>query len=107
MEHSYAVIATGGKQYRVKVGQRCKFEQLAGEPGSTVAFDKVLLVANGEDIQVGAPYVQGTQVKAEIVEHGRAKKITVIRFKRRKKYRRKLGHRQYFTEVRITGIDAA
>jgi large subunit ribosomal protein L21 len=103
-QSAYAIIASGGKQHRVKVGQRYKFETLDGEPGNTVEFDKVLLVADGDKVNLGAPFLANSKVLAEIVQHGRAKKIHIIKMRRRKNYRRQQGHRQNFTEVRITSI---
>ncbi len=101
---AYAIISAGGKQHRVKVGQRCKFEKLTGEPGESVEFDKVLLVATGDDVQVGAPFIGNAKVIAKILQHGRGDKVTIIKMRRRKGYRRKQGHRQDFTEVEITKI---
>lgn len=106
-QSAYAVIEAGGKQHRVKVGKRYKLEKLIGEPGESVAFEKVLLVADGDKIQVGAPYLEQAKVEATIVEHGRGEKVTIIKLRRRKGYRRKQGHRQYFTEVEVTHIPAA
>ncbi|MDX1320395.1 MAG: 50S ribosomal protein L21 [Oceanospirillum sp.] len=100
----YAVIKTGGKQYRVKEGDTLKIEKLELETGSTVDFDQVLLVANGEDVKVGAPLVDGAKVSAEVVNHGRGDKVTIIKFRRRKHSMKRQGHRQWFTEVKITGI---
>ncbi|MCO7222884.1 50S ribosomal protein L21 [Pleionea sp. CnH1-48] len=102
----YAVIQSGGKQHRVKEGQLVKLEKLDIETGSSFEFDKVLLVGSGEDLKVGAPYVDGAKVTAEIVSHGRGKKVNIIKFKRRKHHMKKMGHRQWFTEVKITGISA-
>ena len=102
----YAVIETGGKQYRVSEGQAIKFEKLAVEPGAKIHFDKVLMVANGDSIQVGSPYISGGTVTAEVLSQGRGKKVKIIKFRRRKHYRRQMGHRQYFTEVKITAISA-
>lgn len=102
----YAVIETGGKQYRVSEGQAIKFEKLAVEPGAKVHFDKVLMIADGDKIQVGAPYITGGQVSAEVLSQGRGKKVKIIKFRRRKHYRRQMGHRQYYTEVKITAIKA-
>lgn len=104
---AYAIISAGGKQYRVKVGQRCKIEKLEGEPGESVELDKVLLVAAGENVQVGAPYLEQTKVIAKILQHGRGDKIRIIKMRRRKGYRRTQGHRQDFTEIEITKIQAA
>lgn len=103
----YAIIMTGGKQYRVKEGQVLQLEKLDIEAGDAVEFDKVLLVAEGDKVTVGSPFVGKAKVTADVVEHGRGKKITIIKFKRRKKYRRKQGHRQDFTAVKITKIEAA
>ncbi|OOV87146.1 50S ribosomal protein L21 [Oceanospirillum linum] len=100
----YAVIKTGGKQYRVKEGDTLKIEKLELETGSAVDFDQVLLVANGEDVKVGAPLVEGAKVSAEVVNHGRGDKVTIIKFRRRKHSMKRQGHRQWFTEVKITGI---
>jgi large subunit ribosomal protein L21 len=100
-----AVIRTGGKQYQVKEGDVLRVEKLAGEPGSTITFDEVLMVG-GDKPKFGQPLVSGAQVKAEIVAQDRAAKIIVFKFKRRKKHRKKQGHRQYFTQVKITGVKA-
>ncbi|MBE9396989.1 50S ribosomal protein L21 [Pontibacterium sp. N1Y112] len=102
----YAVIVSGGKQYRVQEGQTLKLEKLAVEQGANVEFDRVLLVGNGDDIKVGAPVVEGAKVTAEVVEHGRGKKVHILKFKRRKHHMKRQGHRQWFTEVKITGINA-
>lgn len=100
----FAVIESGGKQHRVEEGEILRLEKLAAGPGETVTFDRVLLVAQGDDIKVGTPFVDGGEVTAEVVGEGRGEKITVIKFKRRKNYHRKQGHRQSYTEVRVTGI---
>jgi len=100
----YAVIETGGKQYRVTEGQSIKVEKLDGEAGSNIDLDKVLMVADGENITVGAPYVKGGKVTATIKSHGRGKKIHIIKFRRRKHYQKEQGHRQHYTELQITGI---
>ena len=102
----YAVIETGGKQYRVTEGQRIKVEKLAADEGATIDMDKVLMVANGDDIKVGAPYVDGGKVTATIKAHGRGKKVMIIKFRRRKHSRKTQGHRQSYTEIEITGIKA-
>ncbi|MFC6670986.1 50S ribosomal protein L21 [Marinobacterium aestuariivivens] len=102
----YAVIVSGGKQYRVQEGQTLKLEKLPAELGSSVEFDRVLLVGNGEDVKVGAPVVDGAKVTAEVVEHGRGKKVQILKFKRRKHHMKRQGHRQWFTQVKITGISA-
>lgn len=102
----YAVIRTGGKQYRVAEGARLKVERLDAEEGAKVTFDEVLMVGNGDDVKVGAPLVKGGKVTATVLSQGKAKKIDVIKFKRRQGYKRQLGHRQPYTEVEITGIKA-
>ncbi|XKF15876.1 50S ribosomal protein L21 [Halomonas sp. BLK-85] len=102
----YAVIKSGGKQYRVEEGQTLKLEKLEIPTGETIEFDEVLLVAEGDDVTVGVPLVEGAKVSAEIVDHGRAKKINIIKFRRRKHSMKRQGHRQWFTEVKITGISA-
>ena len=99
----YAVIRTGGKQYRVAEGDVLRVERLDAEQGASVSFDQVLMVG-GETVRVGAPLLQGSSVTAEVVAHGRSRKIPVVKFRRRKNYLRRHGHRQQFTEVRITGI---
>ena len=101
----YAVIQTGGKQYRVSEGDTVRVEKLAADEGATVELDKVLMVADGEDIKVGAPYVDGGKVTAKIKSHGRGKKVNIIKFKRRKHHLKRQGHRQWFTELEITGIN--
>jgi large subunit ribosomal protein L21 len=104
----YAVIRTGGKQYRVASGQVVKVERLDGDVGETVAFDQVLMVGDdGGEPQIGAPLVEGAQVTAEVLEQGKAPKIIVFKKKRRKNYRRKRGHRQLQTVLRIRDIAVA
>jgi large subunit ribosomal protein L21 len=103
----YAVIQTGAKQYRVSEGQRLRVEKLAGNPGDAISFDQVLLVGGGDSPQIGQPVVKGAKVSAEIVAHDRGKKIIIFKFRRRKNYRRKSGHRQPYTELKITGISLA
>ena len=100
----YAVIETGGKQYRVSQGQRIRVEKLNADEGATVDLDKVLMVANGEDIKLGKPYVDGGKVTAIIKAHGRGKKVMIIKFRRRKHHQKVQGHRQSYTEIEITGI---
>jgi large subunit ribosomal protein L21 len=102
----FAVIKTGGKQYRVAPGDTLRVETLEGEKGSVLQLSNVLLVDNGGDIKVGAPTVEGASVTAEIISHGRAKKIIVFKHKRRKSYRKKNGHRQNYTELKIKEISA-
>jgi large subunit ribosomal protein L21 len=103
----YAVVKTGGRQYRVEPGDTIDVERLAGEVGETIELNPVLLVGNGDDITLGTPAVDTARVTAEIVEHKRGKKIVVFKFKRRKNYRRKQGHRQSLTSLKITGIQAS
>lgn len=100
----YAVIKSGGKQYKVAEGQRLKLEKLPAEEGGKVAFDEVLLLVNGENVTLGAPFIQGASVSAEVIQQGRHKKIHIIKMRRRKHYMRRQGHRQDFTEVKITQI---
>ena len=100
----YAVIKTGGKQYKVAKGDTLKIETLVAEVGSTVSFDEVLMVGEGEQIKVGAPTVAGREVKAEVFSHGRGDKIRIVKHRRRKHYHKEQGHRQNFTEVKITEI---
>ena len=100
----YAVIKTGGKQYRVAEGDVLKVEKLTTAAGESVEINDVLLIANGEELTVGAPMIEGAKVTAEVVAHGRGPKIKIIKFKRRKHHRKQMGHRQWFTELKITGI---
>ena len=100
----YAVIASGGKQYKVAEGDVIKLEKLDAEPSSTIEFDQVLLVADGDNIKVGDPYVKGVKVSGEVVEQARHKKIEIIKFKRRKQHMKKAGHRQHYTAVKINAI---
>jgi len=102
----YAVIQTGGKQYRVIEGQTIRVELLDVEAGSQLELDKVLMVSDGDSVKIGAPFVEGGKVSAQVKSHGRDDKIRVIKFRRRKHYRKQMGHRQYFTELTITGISA-
>ncbi|MEZ5507720.1 MAG: 50S ribosomal protein L21 [Gammaproteobacteria bacterium] len=102
----YAVFVSGGKQHRVTEGDVVRLELLEADAGQTIEFDQVLLVSNGEDVKIGAPVVEGGKVKAEVVTHGRGEKIRIVKFRRRKHFRKQAGHRQYFTEVKITGISA-
>lgn len=102
----YAIIASGGKQYRVSQGESVRVEKLEGAVGTKVVFDKVLMVGEGDASKVGTPVVEGASVEAEITDQNRAKKIVVFKFKRREKYRKKYGHRQPYTELKVTGIKA-
>ncbi len=103
----YAVFATGGKQYRAVTGDILKIEKLDAEKGATVELDQVLMVGEGEDVKVGSPYLKGGKVTATIVEHGRGEKIRILKFKRRKHHMKRMGHRQDFTRIEITGIAAS
>lgn len=103
----YAVIVTGGRQYRVMQGETLRVEKLPGDVGAEIKFDQVLLVGSGEDITVGAPLVGGALVAAKIVSHGRGDKIRIIKFRRRKHHQKQMGHRQYYTEVEIGEISGA
>ena len=102
----YAIIETGGKQYRVAEGQTLRVEKLTAEAGHTVDFDRVLMIGEGEQMQVGAPMVAGAIVTAEVLKHGRADKINIIKFRRRKHHMKHQGHRQYYTQVKITKVQA-
>ena len=102
----YAVIETGGKQYKVSEGDVVFIEKMDAAEGETVTFDKVLVVADGENVNVGAPTVAGATVTAKVEKQGKAKKIYVFKMKRKKNYRRKKGHRQPFTKVEISKINA-
>ena len=101
----YAVVATGGKQYKVQEGEILRVEKLAGDIGAEVAFDQVLMLSDGETVKIGQPVLEGVQVKGHILEQGKNKKILVFKYKRRKRYRRKQGHRQMFTAVKIDAIE--
>ena len=104
----YAVFRTGGKQFRAEPGARLRVPSLQAEPGSSVVFDDVLIAGNGEEtVQVGTPKVDGASVKAEVIRHGRTDKIIVFKRKRRKGYRKKQGHRQGFTEIRVDEVALA
>jgi len=100
----YAVIATGGKQYRVEKQSTLRIELLDAEPGSTIKFDEVLMIADGASIQIGAPLLKGSSVSATIERHGQGDKVPVVKFRRRKHYLRMKGHRQNYTQVRINEI---
>lgn len=100
----YAVIKSGGKQHRVKEGQVVRLEKIEAETGANIDFSEVLMVADGDNIQLGTPLLEGAVVSAEVVDHGRAKKVTILKFKRRKHHMKRQGHRQWYTEVKISGI---
>ena len=102
----YAVFESGGKQYRVAVGDKLRLEKIEAEPGTELVLDRVLMTGEGESVQVGQPLLAGATVKATILAQGRADKIHIFKMRRRKHFRKRQGHRQYFTEVRITSIDA-
>lgn len=106
MSTSYAVIQTGGKQYRVSVGDQLDVEKLAVPVGAEVALDRVLMIADGEQVSVGQPLLAGASVRATVVGEGRGEKIRIFKMKRRKGYRRTQGHRQSYTRVRIDAIAA-
>jgi large subunit ribosomal protein L21 len=101
---AYAIIRAGGKQFRVETGQRLRLPSMDMEPGSKVEFDSVLMRSDGQRVEVGSPTIPGAKVVGEVVRHGRGSKIVVFKFKRRKNYARKQGHRQGFTEVRIDAV---
>ncbi len=103
----YAVIQTGGKQYRVSSGEKLKVELLTAEVGAAVQFEQVLAVGEGDAVKVGAPFVSGATVKATVVSHGRGDKVHIFKMRRRKHYKKSQGHRQSFTEVRIDDIVGA
>lgn len=101
----YAIVETGGKQYRIEEGKEIKVEKLTGEPGTEVVLDKVLAIG-GAEVKVGQPFVEGAKVSCEIMNHGRAKKVIVFKKKRRKDYQKKQGHRQDFTTIKVKAIEA-
>lgn len=103
----YAVIKSGGKQHRVVEGEVLRLEKIEAATGETIQFDEVLLVADGETVNIGTPLVSGVSVSAEVVSHGRADKVRIIKFRRRKHSMKRQGHRQWYTEVKITAIGAA
>ena len=100
----YAVIKTGGKQYRVASGEKLKIEQIPAEVGAEVSFDQVLMVGEGESVKVGTPLVSGAEVKATVLSQGRHDKVKIFKMRRRKHYQKHQGHRQNYTEIRIDGI---
>jgi len=102
----HAVIKTGGKQYRVAKGDKLRVEKLVADEGSTVEFDQVLMVSDGDNVKIGTPVLEGGKVTATVKTHGRADKIEIVKFRRRKHYRKQAGHRQHYTEVEITEISA-
>jgi len=100
----YAVVQTGGKQYRVTEGVTLRVEKIKADEGASVELDKVLMVGEGESVKIGAPYVEGGKVTATVKAHGRGKKVNILKFKRRKHHMKRQGHRQWYTELEITGI---
>lgn len=100
----YAVFKSGGKQHRVVEGETLKLEKLEIATGDAIEFDEVLMVANGDDVKIGAPVLAGAKVTAEVISHGRGDKVKIIKFRRRKHSMKRQGHRQWYTEVKITGI---
>lgn len=101
----YAVIVSGGKQHRVKEGETLKVEKIEVATGENIVFDSVLLVGEGEDVKIGAPYVEGSKVTAEVIAQGRHKKVKIMKFRRRKHSMKQAGHRQWYTEIKITAIN--
>ncbi len=101
----YAVFTTGGKQYKASQGDIVRVEKLDAEKGATVEIDQVLMVGEGEDVRVGTPMLEGGKVTAEVVDHGRGDKVRIIKFRRRKHHMKQMGHRQYYTDLKITGIE--
>jgi large subunit ribosomal protein L21 len=102
----YAVIKTGGKQYRVVAGEKLKIEQIPAEVGAEITIDQILMVGEGESVKIGAPLVTGAAVKATVLSQGRHDKVTIFKMRRRKHYQKHQGHRQNYTEIRIDGISA-
>lgn len=100
----YAVILTGGRQYRVEQGAVLRVEKLDAEPDAAITFDQILLIGDGDTVTVGAPSVAGASVTAKVRAHGRADKVRIVKFRRRKHHRKQMGHRQHYTEIEITGI---
>ena len=102
----YAVIQTGGKQYRVAEGDTLRVEKLAVEAGADIELDKVLMVADGDQVKVGTPYLADGKVAAKVIAHGRGEKVRIVKFRRRKHHLKRAGHRQSYTELTVTGISA-
>jgi large subunit ribosomal protein L21 len=102
----YAVISTGGKQYKLAQGDVCRIEKLDAEEGASVEIDKVLMIADGDNINIGTPFIDGGKITATVKSHGRAKKVEIMKFRRRKHHQKRTGHRQYYTEIEVTGISA-
>jgi len=102
----YAVVKTGGRQYRVAEGDKLRVETLKADEGDAIELNEVLMIASGDQVTVGTPLIDGASVSAKVTAHGRGKKVEIIKFRRRKHYRRQAGHRQNYTELEITGISA-
>jgi large subunit ribosomal protein L21 len=102
----YAVIKTGGKQYRVSAGEKLRVESLPADVGSEITLDQVLMVGEGDNVRMGTPTLAGASVKATVVAHGRGEKVRIFKMRRRKHYRKSQGHRQNYTEIQISGISA-
>ena len=102
----FAVVKTGGKQYRVNEGDRLRVETLDAETGASIQLDSVLMVGEGDSVKVGSPTVSNASVTAKVIDHGRDRKVKIIKFRRRKHHMKRMGHRQNYTEVEITGINA-
>jgi large subunit ribosomal protein L21 len=100
----FAVIATGGKQYRVQEGSVLRIQKLAADKGAEVEFDQVLLIGKGADVKLGAPFLSGGKVTATVQAHGKGEKVRIVKFRRRKHYKREKNHRQEYTEIKVTGI---
>ena len=101
----YAVVKTGGKQYKVTQDEYLKVEKLEGNEGDTIELDQVLMIADGDKLKIGSPMLDGGKVTATILSHGRHKKVEIMKFRRRKHHQKRTGHRQYYTEIKITGIN--
>jgi len=100
----YAVVSTGGKQYRLAEGDICRVEKLDADEGKSINLDQVLMIVDGENINIGTPLIKGGKVTAKVVSHGRAKKVEIMKFRRRKHHQKLTGHRQHYTEIEVTGI---
>ncbi len=101
----YAVVKTGGKQYKVTQDEYLKVEKLEGNEGDTIELDQVLMIADGDNLKIGSPMIDGGKITATILSHGRHKKVEIMKFRRRKHHQKRTGHRQYYTEIKVTGIN--
>lgn len=101
----YAVVKTGGKQYKVTQDEYLKVEKLEGNEGDTIELNQVLMIADGDKLKIGSPMIDGGKITATILSHGRHKKVEIMKFRRRKHHQKRTGHRQYYTEIKITGIN--